>query len=145
MTRDKDQQTKRRRDVLVVCVLVALALAGYAAWRVWTGAQEPGVYAVIHDGDGGVTALPLDDDTQVRIQTSKGYNVVAVTAGSVSVVDADCDNHDCIRQGSIAREGQQIICLPHELWIEITSSAEGSGAQMDTGAVNSSGIDTVSR
>lgn len=104
----------------MAAVVLAVAL-GVFAW----GKIAGGAYAVIHDGDGGETKLALSVDEELTITTSKGTNVVAVRNGKVSVVEADCPNHDCMRQGEIDSAGQQIICLPHELWIEVVSDDAG--------------------
>ena len=114
----------------MVAVVVAVAV-GVFAW----GKIAGGSYAVVHDGDGGETRLDLAVDCEVAVTTSKGTNVVAVRDGKVSVVEADCPNHDCMRQGEIDSAGQQIVCLPHGLWIEIASDG-GDGAGADTDVVS---------
>lgn len=76
--------------------------------------------AVVHDADDKTYELPLDTDQEITVQTDLGKNVVRVEGGKVSVVDSDCPNHDCMHQGAIDGSfGQQIVCLPHKLWIEV--------------------------
>lgn len=133
-----------RMNVVAVIVIVAVVAAAFFGWRAFSS-QEQGLYAIVHDGDGGTTVLPLDEDSETTVQTSLGYNVVVVEGGQVHVEDADCDNHDCIQQGAISEVGQQIICLPHKLWIEVSSSPEGSGASMDESATSEGSFDTLAR
>ena len=37
----------------------------------------------------------------------------------IKIVDADCKDELCIKQGSISKVGKTLICLPNELIIEI--------------------------
>lgn len=64
--------------------------------------------------------MPLDKDDVLVVSTSEGTNTIQVKGGEVSVSDADCPNHDCVNQGAISRAGQQIVCLPHKLTVDIS-------------------------
>ncbi|MCI8468020.1 MAG: NusG domain II-containing protein [Eggerthellaceae bacterium] len=122
-----------RVGIAVLAVLVA-ALAAW--WLLSTQADAGGRgVALVHAADGSVTRLPLDEDAEVTVTTEKGSNTVAVSDGAVRVVAADCDNHDCIRQGSIDAPGRQVICLPHELWIEVVADGEDAPGVLDASAV----------
>ncbi|MBD5468742.1 MAG: NusG domain II-containing protein [Lachnospiraceae bacterium] len=64
----------------------------------------------------------------IRIDAADGgYNLVRVENGSVFVREADCENGDCIRQGTIRHTGESIICLPHKLAVTINGDADGTG------------------
>ena len=117
--------------VAVVVVFVAAFGLSHAVTMV-NGDER--LIALVHDGDGAEHRLPLDTDAEYAVTTSYGTNVVVVEAGSVHVSDADCDNHDCIKQGSISSPGQQVICLPHRLWIEIVGEGQ-AGESLDVTAV----------
>ena len=129
---------------IIAIVLIAAAVA-LVAGR--TGADEgERLRAVVHDGDGGVRELPLSQDAEMTVVTSKGTNVVAVESGAVFVREADCDNHDCMRQGRIDAPGRQIICLPHELWIEVVADGDASGQMdVDAAAGGSGEYDVIAR
>lgn len=119
-----------KTNVIAIAVIMALVLAGMIAWLLYgqsaagAASGETAVYvAVVHDSQGNETRLPLDEDATQTISTDLGSNTVVVEDSAVHVEDADCSNHDCIKQGEISTPGQQIICLPHKLWIEVV--AEG--------------------
>ncbi len=122
--------------VLLACAVFALpGLMGDASDG--DNASDGGDRVLVHDGDGNVHELSLSEDSTTTVETSLGTNVVEVKDGAVYVSAADCDNHDCMRQGKIGAPGKQIICLPHKLWIEIVSAGD-EGGQMDESAVNGS-------
>ena len=46
-----------------------------------------------------------------------GYNEIVVDSGRVRVVQANCPNGYCIRQGWVSGGAVPIVCLPHRLVI----------------------------
>lgn len=54
-----------------------------------------------------------------KIETEYGYNLIHVEHGGISVTEADCRDHICIRQGVINDDATPIVCMPHHLVIEI--------------------------
>lgn len=134
-----------RATIIAACVLAAVLAVCIAVSRSLTGGGEGGLVALVHDGDGNVHALDLSRDGELTVSTSLGTNTVVVENGAVRMVEADCPHGDCLRQVPITRPGQQIICLPHELWIEIVTSGDDAG-EMDSDAVAyDDGVDTVAR
>lgn len=126
--------TGNKRSIIVIAVIVVAVTASLAA-VLWMGASTPAASAVVHASDGTVRAFPLDEDGTFEIATDKGVNLVQIENGTVRVAEADCPNQDCVNQGAISQVGQQIVCLPHELWVEIVADdAAGSdgAAAFDT-------------
>ena len=53
-----------------------------------------------------------------------GFNLILISNGEVRVCDADCPDKLCIKQRSISKGGESIICLPHKLVVQIMSKEE---------------------
>lgn len=131
---------------VVVGSLVAAVLAVALAFALMPASGSPGgLRAIVHDGDGGTHELPLSEDAELVVTTSRGTNVVVVEGGAVRVREADCDNLDCVRQGEVDAPGRQVICLPHELWIEVVAEGGESGRMDVNAAAGSEGFDAVAR
>lgn len=58
---------------------------------------------------------------EFTIRTSNGYNVIKIENNKIWIEDTDCPDEYCKLQGSISRDGQVIVCLPHKLIIKIVS------------------------
>ncbi len=112
-------------NVIAVLVITALALAAAAAAYVLGNAVDAR-NAVIQDADGNTFAMPLSKDDVLTVASSAGTNVVEVQSGKVRVSEADCPNQDCVDQGWISNAGQQIVCLPHKLVVNITDEDAAS-------------------
>ena len=66
-----------------------------------------------------VKTLSLDKDDEYVFESDKGYNIVEIKDGEVSVKEADCPDKICVNHKKISNVGESIICLPHKLVIEI--------------------------
>ena len=147
-----------------VLALVVLACLGVFLWQQGIGAGSgeavgssglaanagaeadvAALRAIVHDGDGGVAELPLSEDRELTVTASLGSNVVVVSGGAVFVAEADCDNQDCVRQGSLSAPGRQIICLPHKLWIEVVADDGEAGAMDPDSVAGGESFDAVAR
>lgn len=62
---------------------------------------------------------PLDTDCEFTVASSGGYNIIKISGGKVSVIDADCPDGICVKHPAISRGGEIIVCLPHRLTVEI--------------------------
>ena len=134
----------------IVCGAVILALVVASTFLVVSVRQPKDAELLlrIHDATGAVRDYPLGTDTTIEVRTDKGANTIVIDDGHAFVSSADCATLDCMRQRPISAPGEQIICLPHELWCEVCASGEQGQASMDTGAVSypsDSDVDFVTR
>ena len=121
----KKAYRRMRLNVVAVLVIVAVALAVAAAANALSSAVDART-AVIQDADGNTFTMPLSQDDVFTVASSAGTNVIEVQAGKVRVSEADCPNQDCVEQGWISKAGQQIVCLPHKLVVNITDEDAAS-------------------
>lgn len=54
-----------------------------------------------------------------------GYNTLVFENGTVRMLDADCPDRLCVKQGTISRLGEAIVCLPHGLVITVRQGEAG--------------------
>jgi hypothetical protein len=65
-----------------------------------------------------------DESTVTLSGYSGGYNLLMITGGVADVTDADCPDRFCVRQKSVSRRNESIICLPHRLVVRIEQGGE---------------------
>lgn len=116
---------RMKLNVVAVLVIAAVALAVAAAANALGSAVDART-AVIQDADGNTFTMSLSQDDVLTVASSAGTNVIEVQAGKVRVSEADCPNQDCVEQGWISKAGQQIVCLPHKLMVNITDEDAAS-------------------
>ena len=121
----KKAYRRMKLNVVAVLVIAAVALAVAAAANALGSAVDART-AVIQDANGNTFTMPLSQDDVLTVASSAGTNVIEVQAGKVRVSEADCPNQDCVEQGWISKAGQQIVCLPHKLVVNITDEDAAS-------------------
>ncbi len=110
---------RKKLNVIFAAIIVALVIGGVLATNAF-GQSVAAKSAVVKDSDNNEYVLDLSKDSATVVSTELGANLVVVENGTVRVSEADCPNHDCVNQGAISKAGQQIVCLPHKLTIDIT-------------------------
>ena len=54
----------------------------------------------------------------------RGSNTIQVEPGRIRVLEADCPDQVCVRQGWISDEVTPIVCLPHRLVIQVSGGTD---------------------
>lgn len=120
----RDGRGNKRLNLILVLAIAAVACVGLVATRLMganTNANTATV--VIRDGEQNVHELPLSQNTTKTVTTDLGTNLIEIKDGRVRVEEADCPNQDCVHQGWIDAAGQQIVCLPHKLTVDIVDES----------------------
>lgn len=119
---------KLKKDIILISgILLTAALL----WLIplFMNKETPAVVKVIQDGQ-VIGIYPLSEDrTEFISYGEENYNLLFISNGEASVSDADCPDGLCIRSRNISRNGENIICLPHKLVIQIESKEE---SELDT-------------
>lgn len=113
-------------------VLIVLGLVACAAGAIWlalgSDAATSDLVVVCQTQDGFRRVDALSDDVSYTVTVTDGdeagYNEVVIANGAVEVVEADCSNQVCVEHDPISDEGEQIVCLPHGMVIEIVADED---------------------
>lgn len=107
-------------------LLLGILLTALLLWLipVLTDTALPAKVMIIQNGQEFGSYSLSEDQTVVIPCGEKNYNLLLISSGQVSVSDADCPDRLCVRQKAISRKGENIICLPHKLVIQIESKEE---------------------
>ena len=66
-------------------------------------------------------------------------NMLVIKDGHASIKNADCPDGLCIKQGSISKSNESIICLPNKLVVRIVEDKASSSKDED----NDTGVDVI--
>lgn len=137
------RETIRRNRATFAVGLVIVAALVVLMLLTRQGTPTTGrLVALVHDADGATYELPLDEGTTLEVSTSLGRNVIEVRDGEALMAEADCPNGYCLTQHAISSPGEQVVCLPHQLWIEIVPQGS-EGGEMEEGAISYDSPDGV--
>lgn len=124
MTTDRKEFIKKiKADFLVLGVIFIAALLTWVIPMIRN--DRTGSYVIVLRDGKEVGRYSLSEDDIFTIWgDDESYNLILVNDGAAKVTDADCPDKLCVRQRSISKNGESIICLPHKLVITIDSPEE---------------------
>lgn len=106
--------------------MLAVLLAGI---MFYFNVQQAGGEKVLITVEGNITAYSLREDRRIVLQQDEEcYNTVVIENGEVFMEDASCPDQICVRHKKISKNGEMIICLPNEVYIEVES---GNKSEID--------------
>ena len=109
----------KKGDLIVIAAVAALALLLLFCNRFFYGEVKNGVVEITVDGK-LYGSYSLQETQKLVIEDADGgSNTVFIENGTVCVLDADCPDRLCVKQGCIHRNGQSVVCLPHGLVITV--------------------------
>lgn len=108
-----------------ICLAVAVILFVGAIIAALIVSRPADGSTVVITRDGEVLyELDLEEDREIRIDYEDGgYNIVRITGGEISIIDADCPDKTCIKTGILRSADIPIVCLPHHLVIRFKGEA----------------------
>lgn len=122
--------------VLGVAVLLGLIWFGHSLAN-GRDSSASGLVVVTQTKDGFRRADPLDTDTEYVVTTpgtgagndaDEGSNTVRIRNGRVDVTSANCSNQVCVEHEPVDEAGEQIVCLPHGMVVEVVADAADATA-----------------
>ena len=113
----------------VSIVLALLLLAGVLFLALNIGRREGGVAVVRVDGvETERHALAVDG----TFPLNGGSNILVIEDGQARLIEANCPDLLCVKQGRIHYTGQVITCLPNRLTVTI-ENGESDGVDLVVG------------
>ena len=117
-------------------VILCLLLGAAAASAVWLLLPREEVLSptarITRDGAllEEIDLTRVEEPYTLVVEDSQGSNTLQVERGRIRVLEADCPDQVCVRQGWVQDGAVPIVCLPHRLVIEIG----GGEGELDGGA-----------
>lgn len=118
---------KLRVDLIVIAAL--LILAGVLYLLLNSSRKEGGVAVVRVNG---VETERHSLTVEGTFSLNGGSNVLTIADGQAWLIEADCPDHLCVKQGKIHYTGQVITCLPNRLTVTI-EGGESNGVDLVVG------------
>jgi hypothetical protein len=113
------------RTISILDIIIILCLlAGAVAFWPLLSSHGPATVVVFRDNL-CVARYPLSSNRVFSVRGKIGVMKLSISGNSVRVSEATCPRGICVQSGAIHRRGQQIVCAPNHVLIELETS-EGS-------------------
>ncbi|MBO5009012.1 MAG: NusG domain II-containing protein [Clostridia bacterium] len=110
--------------VLIPCVIAAALLLMSSAYIISISRSPAEVVRIYQDGE-LVREINLSEISE-PYTIDMGTNQIEADASGVRMLSADCPDKLCVKQGSISKAGESIICLPNKIIIEFEGNDYGN-------------------
>lgn len=116
----------KKKDLILIGVLLVIALAGLVIVHFMQ--NQSGALVTITIGGDTYGTYSLNQPQTIEVADADGYNKIIIEDGFVHMEEADCPDQYCVKHTPIHYNRETIICLPHELVVEISG---GETADID--------------
>lgn len=117
-----------RKDLKWAAVFLLIIAASIAVWFLHRSFAKPPKTAQILQNGVVIRTVDLESISEPYefevVSENGGHNTIRMEQGRIGVVDADCPDKICVRQGFITNGVLPIVCLPHRLSVVITDKSE---------------------
>lgn len=104
-------------DLLIIALLFLASFSTLILFK----PVKAGAEAEVRVSGKVVKTFNLKENQEWTYRDKNETNVVKVSKGKIAVTQANCEDHIDVKQGWISKVGQTIVCLPHNLVIEVIS------------------------
>ena len=120
----KNQGIKmKKKDIILIAAVLAISLISLAAIKM---TQKDGKEVIVTVDGKEVYKTSIKKDQIYQIPEENGTNVMQIKDGKVTMIEATCPDHYCMKQKAVDEHGGSIICLPNKVVIEGENTAEDS-------------------
>ena len=112
----------KRADVIIIITLLAIALGAMGVSKIFFNHKYANKYVEIFENGKLYQKILVKDNTfkkTIKVVTKLGTNVVEIENGGARMLDADCRDKICVKEGFKDKNGQTIVCLPNKFVVEI--------------------------
>ena len=109
---------KKNDYILIGAIVLVIAIL----FAVITLTKEDGAYVVVKVDGIEVARYNLDQDGKYEL--NGGTNILRIEDGEAFLIEANCPDHLCVKQGKVNKTGETITCLPNKLTVTVYGAAD---------------------
>ena len=112
----------KKLDIVIIIFLIIISFTPYFISAKALNKNYSSTYANIKVSGNLYKTINLSsikNDEKIVINTDKGTNTILINKSGIKMIHADCKDELCVKQGTINKVTESLVCLPHELIIEI--------------------------
>ena len=115
--------SNKKQNVIFIIILLIASFA--MLFFVIMGKQrQKGDKVLIYVNGTLVQEVSLEVEAEIVIHGNPGDNVLVIRDRKDYMKEASCENHVCIQQGEVSRNGETIICMPNQIIVEVSAEKQ---------------------
>lgn len=115
----------KKNDIILISIIMLFALVVFSGISLYFSATTRGAEAVVYLDGKEYGSYSLKQEKVIEIKQENGnYNLVQIKDSKVDMLDASCPDKICVKHYSIDKRGENIVCLPNKIVVEIKNGVE---------------------
>lgn len=111
----------KKADIALFFLLIAMGLA-LSFWSFAAGTSGQRVVVTVNGEPYGTYSLA--ENQTIEIKQNHHINKITINNGAVQMSYSTCKNQVCVKDGSISKTNQSLVCLPNKVMVEIKGGEE---------------------
>lgn len=112
-------------DLIIILILLVISIIPFY-FLLSPMRESNNIIAVIKVDNKQVKKLSLNHDIVWKYQHGNKLNVVNVKNHKIRMIDANCKDQICVKDGWKSKIGDTIVCLPHKFLVELKVENENN-------------------
>lgn len=110
-------------DKILISAIVILSLLAYGIVYFSSSGDNNKYISVQFNGSEfkRLTFTSKNDSYVYKLDIDEGLNIIEVEGDRVHMIESDCPDKLCIKQGYISKVGEVLVCVPNKVVVEIKS------------------------
>lgn len=113
-------------DVIITVLLIVCSFIPYAFLKQNNQPLKQKTVAIVKVNNHKIKELNLDQNTTWTYDKDGHKNILQVKNKKIHMVEANCKDQVCVKEGWKNKPGQTIICLPHKFLVEIKQTGKNN-------------------
>ena len=101
----------------IILILVVAFIIGIMSINLY--GKDQGNKEVVVIGQNFKNVYPINSNKIIKVKGPLGYTIVVIKGGKAWIKNSPCREKICMKMGKISRTGQQVICVPNRVLVEI--------------------------
>ena len=113
----------KKNDIILVigiCLIAVVAICFFLLNK------KEGTKVIISVGGEVYKEVNLSENQVINIKTDEDENILEIKNGYATMREANCPDQLCVYQKSISKQGESIVCLPHQVIVTIEGKEDSS-------------------
>ena len=109
----------KKYDIIAIICVAVIVIISYIMVNLLRNDEADTVVIYV---DGKIEKkLDLNKNQEYKVNVDNGYNNIRIKDKKAKIKESDCSNQTCVNMGTISKDGQTLICLPHKVEVTIVS------------------------
>lgn len=127
---------KKKTNFLITLALAVLCIGLLGMWMILRqrGSRQ-NIAEIVYQGEviRTVNLSSVKDTETFTVGEPGEQNTIQISPDGIGVIEADCRDQICVKQGIRSHGPEPIVCLPHKLSIRFKDSADSASGSEGTG------------